>query len=123
MKIRTYILSGVAAALLATSVGTATTGTVEAAGKSKAVVDGTHVDNAVKRELETLLKELNVNVLSTAGLDPYFKRTVLQYGNKAKYALKNGNFIKMSTAKNELEKIYEEIKQALEEDREARYGY
>ncbi|MQH48791.1 hypothetical protein EI044_26275, partial [Escherichia coli] len=62
------------------------------------------------------LNELNVNVLATGSLDPYYKRNVLMYGFKAKMALKSKNYSKMSIAKEELENIYREIDEALAND-------
>ena len=120
MKIRTYILSGVAAALLATSVGTATT---EASGSIQTIDEQSQqLDQGVKRDLQGLAEKVRVTELSTTSLPTIFKRKLLVAGKKAQYALKSNDFHRMSQSKNELTRLYEEIQKALEEERDARYG-
>lgn len=82
----------------------------------KQITANEYYDQKLAKELKGLLDELNVNVLATGSLDPYYKRNVLMYGFKAKMALKSKNYSKMSIAKEELENFYREIDEALAND-------
>lgn len=86
------------------------------ASTDKQITANEYYDQNLAKELKGLLNELNVNVLATGSLDPYYKRNVLMYGFKAKMALKSKNYSKMSIAKEELENIYREIDEALAND-------
>ena len=51
--------------------------------------------------------------LANESLNTYYKRTIKISGQKAMYALKSKDFKKMSEAKYQLQKIYNEIDEAL----------
>ncbi|WP_127938680.1 complement inhibitor SCIN family protein [Staphylococcus aureus] len=112
MKIKKHIIT----TTLAIGVAVSSIGLHE--GTAKATTDkqidaNEYYDQKLAKELKGLLNELNVNVLATGSLDPYYKRNVLMYGFKAKMALKSKNYSKMSIAKNELQDIYNQIDEAL----------
>ncbi|EZY61621.1 complement inhibitor SCIN family protein [Staphylococcus aureus] len=112
MKIKKYII----ATTLAVGVTASAIGLYEDAAKANTVEKITaneYYDQKLAKELKGLLNELNVNVLATGDLDPYYKRNVLKYGFKAKLALKSKNYSKMSVAKYELQNIYNQIDEAL----------
>ncbi|MBJ6153955.1 complement inhibitor SCIN family protein, partial [Staphylococcus aureus] len=105
MKIKKYIVAttlaiGVTASGIGLYEGTAKASTAEQ------ITANEYHNKKIVNELKGLLNELNVNVLVTGSLDPYYKRNVLMYGFKAKLALKSNNYAKMSIAKNELQDIY-----------------
>ncbi|MEG3217018.1 complement inhibitor SCIN family protein [Staphylococcus aureus] len=93
-----------------------TRGGTAKASTYKQITANEYYDQKLAKELKGLLDELNVNVLATGSLDPYYKRNVLMYGFKAKMALKSKNYSKMSIAKEELENFYREIDEALAND-------
>lgn len=104
---------------LAIGVAASSIGVYEGSAKAstdKQITANEYYDQNLAEELKGLLNELNVNVLATGSLDPYYKRNVLMYGFKAKMALKSKNYSKMSIAKEELENIYREIDEALAND-------
>ncbi|AXS25249.1 TPA: complement inhibitor SCIN family protein [Staphylococcus aureus] len=108
--ITTTLAIGVAVSSIGLHEGTAKAST------DKQITANEYYDQNLAEELKGLLNELNVNVLATGSLDPYYKRNVLMYGFKAKMALKSKNYSKMSIAKEELENIYREIDEALAND-------
>ncbi|ARJ50970.1 complement inhibitor SCIN family protein [Staphylococcus lutrae] len=112
MKFKKYILATSLVAMLSSTAVAITAYEFEAAAESH-VTASDHYDRALKSELQELVNELNFRALSTAGLEPYYKRQVNVAGFKAKVALKSGNYHKMAVAKAELENIYEEISEAL----------
>ncbi|HHO6256198.1 TPA: complement inhibitor SCIN family protein [Staphylococcus aureus] len=115
MKIKKHIIT----TTLAIGVAVSSIGLHEGAAKAsthKQITASEYYDQKLAKELKGLLDELNVNVLATGSLDPYYKRNVLMYGFKAKMALKSKNYSKMSIAKEELENIYREIDEALAND-------
>ncbi|MCM0451172.1 complement inhibitor SCIN family protein [Staphylococcus aureus] len=101
---------------LAIGVAASSIGVYEGSAKAstdKQITANEYYDQKLAKELKDLLNELNVNVLATSSLDPYYKRNVQMYGFKAKMVVKSKNYSKMSIAKEELENIYREIDEAL----------
>ncbi|PCF41199.1 complement inhibitor SCIN family protein [Staphylococcus delphini] len=111
MKFKKYILATSLVAILSSTAVATTTYQAEAAGNTTTANE--HYNRVLKSELQTLVNELNFRALSTAGLEPYYKRQINVAGFKAKVALKSGNYRKMAEAKAELEEIYEEVAEAL----------
>ncbi|HGO1493715.1 TPA: complement inhibitor SCIN family protein [Staphylococcus aureus] len=115
MKLKKYIIT----TTLAIGVTVSSIGLHEGTAKAstyKQITANEYYDQKLAKELKGLLDELNVNVLATGSLDPYYKRNVLMYSFKAKMALKSKNYSKMSIAKEELENFYREIDEALAND-------
>ncbi|AVP36188.1 inhibitor [Staphylococcus felis] len=114
MNIKNFIITSTLATVLSTSfVGGLTLG--EADAQTTRTADE-YYDATVKQELQALLNDLNVNELATASLEPYYKRSVKRAGYMAKSALRSNDFYQMSRAKYELQKIYDEIDEALLEE-------
>ncbi|MCS5349654.1 complement inhibitor SCIN [Staphylococcus aureus] len=110
MKLKKYILTGSLAVLLSTAaVATLDGNKAEASSKDNYLTQSQYHDKKIADELRSLLKELNPNELATGSLSPYYKRTVVMNGYKARAALKSNNFAQMAEAKVALEKIYKEI--------------
>ncbi|EOA9720546.1 TPA: complement inhibitor SCIN-A [Staphylococcus aureus] len=106
MKIRKSILAGTLAIVLASPL-------VTNLDKNEAQASNEYQNEKLANELKSLLDELNVNELATGSLNTYYKRTIKISGQKAMYALKSKDFKKMSEAKYQLQKIYNEIDEAL----------
>ncbi|EOT0257953.1 complement inhibitor SCIN family protein [Staphylococcus aureus] len=101
---------------LAIGVAASSIGVYEGSAKAstdKQITANEYYDQKLAKELKDLLNELNVNVLATSSLDPYYKRNVQMYDFKAKMVVKSKNYLKMSIAKEEFENIYREIDEAL----------
>ncbi|HHU6751517.1 TPA: complement inhibitor SCIN family protein [Staphylococcus pseudintermedius] len=112
MKFKKYILATSLVAILSSTAVATTTHQAEAASDNT-ITANEYYNRLLKSELQSLVSELNVRTLSTASLEPYYKRQINIIGYKAKAALKSGNYGKMEVAKAELEAIYEEIAEAL----------
>ncbi|HEC2146961.1 TPA: complement inhibitor SCIN family protein [Staphylococcus delphini] len=112
MKFKKYILSTSVAVILSSTLVTTTTNQAEAS-TGNSITASEYYDSVLKSKLQALVSELNVKVLSTSSLEPYYKRQVNVAGFKAKVALKSGNYRKMAEAKANLESVYKEIEEAL----------
>lgn len=100
MKIRKSILAGTLAIVLASPL-------VTNLDKNEAQAS-TSLPTSNEYQNEKLANEL-----ATGSLNTYYKRTIKISGQKAMYALKSKDFKKMSEAKYQLQKIYNEIDEAL----------
>lgn len=105
MNFKKAILSALGVTILSTGI----ISTNESVNASEVSEASTYYDNVEKRELKKLLDELNVRTLLTGDMDRYFGRKVRQVGYKAKAALKSEQHSKVSAARIELQKIYDEI--------------
>nr|WFO03492.1 complement inhibitor SCIN family protein [Staphylococcus aureus] len=94
MKIKTYLVAGIKAALLDT------TGIKLA---SKALVD----------QLHELIANTDLNKLSYLNLDAYQKRDILAAHYIAKSAIRTKNLDQMTKAKHRLESIYDSFSNPL----------
>ncbi|WRN08167.1 complement inhibitor SCIN [Staphylococcus aureus] len=112
MKIRKSILAGTLAIVLASPLVT-NLDKNEAQASTSLPTSNEYQNEKLANELKSLLDELNVNELATGSLNTYYKRTIKISGQKAMYALKSKDFKKMSEAKYQLQKIYNEIDEAL----------
>ncbi len=111
MKIRKSILAGTLAIVLASPLVT-NLDKNEAQASTSLPTSNEYQNEKLANELKSLLDELNVNELATGSLNTYYKRTIKISGQKA-MALKSKDFKKMSEAKYQLQKIYNEIDEAL----------
>lgn len=110
MKIKNYILAGSFALLLsATAVVTLEVNEAEASSKNDYLTQSQFHDKRIADELRSLLNQLNTKELATGSLSPYYKRTIMMSGYRAKVALKKNDFVSMAEAKVALKKIYNEI--------------
>ncbi|HDP5854975.1 complement inhibitor SCIN family protein [Staphylococcus aureus] len=112
MKLKKCIMT----TALAVGVAASSIGVYEGSAKAstdKQITANQYYDQKLAKELKDSLNKLNVYVLATGSLEPYYERNVLMYGFKAKMALKSKNYSKMSIAKEQLENIYREIDEAL----------
>ncbi|HCZ3341775.1 TPA: complement inhibitor SCIN-A [Staphylococcus aureus] len=112
MEIRKSILAGTLAIVLASPLVT-NLDKNEAQASTSLPTSNEYQNEKLANELKSLLDELNVNELATGSLNTYYKRTIKISGQKAMYALKSKDFKKMSEAKYQLQKIYNEIHEAL----------
>ncbi|API79887.1 inhibitor [Staphylococcus argenteus] len=112
MKIRKSILAGTLAIVLASPLVT-NLDKNEAQASTSLPTSNEYQNEKLTNELKSLLNELNVNELATGSLSAYYKRNIKISGQKAMYALKSKDFKKMSEAKHQLQKIYDEIDEAL----------
>ncbi|CDR24125.1 complement inhibitor SCIN family protein [Staphylococcus schweitzeri] len=110
MKVKKYILTGSLALLLtSTAVSSLEGNKAEASSKDNYLTQSQYHDKRIAEELKSLLNKLNPYDLASGSLNPYYKRTIMMNGYKAKAALKSNNYAKMAEAKVALENIYKEI--------------
>ncbi|WP_157950740.1 complement inhibitor SCIN family protein [Staphylococcus agnetis] len=117
MNIKSLIITGFAATMLATS-AFSTVGTVDAQASTKAqnITDSTYQNQQMEKELQELYKKIDVKLLSAVSQEPYFKRELSAAKFKAKSALKSKRFDRMAQSKAELERLYDQLARTMYPD-------
>lgn len=119
MNIKSLIITGFAATMLATS-AFSTVGTVDAQAStqstSKTTADSTYQNQQMEKELQELYKKIDVKLLSAVSQEPYFKRELSAAKFKAKSALKSKRFDRMAQSKAELERLYDQLARTMYPD-------
>lgn len=118
MNMKSLIITGFAATMLATTFSTtgATQAQASTTAQNQTLTDNTYENKKMEQELQSLYKDVNSKILLSVSQSPYFKRELTAAKAKANIALKKKNYAKMAQAKAELERLYDELDRSLYPD-------
>ncbi len=113
MNIKSLIITGFAATMLATS-AFSTLGTVDAQASTQEA--STYHNQQMEKELKELYDKIYVKLLSSVSQPDYFKRELTAAKFKAKIALKKKNYGLMAQSKGKLERLYDQLARTMYPD-------
>ncbi|WP_432370936.1 complement inhibitor SCIN family protein [Staphylococcus chromogenes] len=116
MNMKSLIITGFAATILATTFSTTGATEAQASTTIQSFTDNTYENKKMEQELQSLYKDVNSKILLSVSQSPYFKRELTAAKAKANIALKKKNYAKMAQAKAELERLYDELDRSLYPD-------